>query len=161
MKILVVGLGNPVLGDDGVGWRVAEAVESRLHTNGKSSSIDIDIEFLSLGGLSLMERLIGFERVILIDAINTGQGQEGDIYSFNLQDLPSMDTSHLSSTHDTSLQNALKVGHSLGAELPEQIHVIAIEARNMFEFSELLSPPVAAAVQPAAQMVLSILDDLG
>ena len=55
-KILVIGLGNPILGDDGVGWVVAREVEIRLG----ASEYNIEVDCLALGGLSLMERLIGF-----------------------------------------------------------------------------------------------------
>jgi hydrogenase maturation protease len=72
MKTLVVGLGNPILGDDGVGWRVAEEVKRKLTFSldppleGEDGEIYVDC--LSLGGISLMERLIGHDRAILIDA---------------------------------------------------------------------------------------------
>ena len=52
-RTLLVGLGNPILGDDGVGWRVVEAVESQL------SGAPVDVAYLSLGGLSLMEHSSG------------------------------------------------------------------------------------------------------
>ena len=47
MKTLVVGLGNPILGDDGVGWKVAEEVKKQL-----SSDSLVDVNCLSLGGIS-------------------------------------------------------------------------------------------------------------
>ncbi len=62
MKTIVVGLGNPLLGDDGVGWKVAEEVNQQL---GEDSPFAV--ECFSLSGLSLMEQLIGYERVILIE----------------------------------------------------------------------------------------------
>jgi len=54
MKTLIIGLGNPMLGDDGVGWRVAEKVCRELPAD---ESVIVDC--LSLGGISLMEHLIG------------------------------------------------------------------------------------------------------
>ena len=76
MKILVIGLGNPILGDDGVGWKVAEAVSNSLFPRPslppKDGGNNIEVDCASLGGLSLMERMIGYERVILIDSMETG-----------------------------------------------------------------------------------------
>jgi len=66
---LVVGLGNPILGDDGIGWRVADAV--------RAIKPDIEVDCLALGGLSLMERLVGYGRVIIIDSIQTRDGRIG------------------------------------------------------------------------------------
>jgi Ni,Fe-hydrogenase maturation factor len=50
-KTLVIGLGNPILGDDGVGWVVAREVEDRL----PQMDHPVEVDCLSLGGLSLME----------------------------------------------------------------------------------------------------------
>ena len=100
MKTLVVGLGNPILGDDGVGWKVAEAVKERLDTEtgfrlpvrpSNSKTIHylspVEVECLSLGGLSLMEHLLGYERAIIVDSMETGQGQVGSVRTFPLASL--------------------------------------------------------------------------
>jgi hydrogenase maturation protease len=149
MKILVLGLGNPLLSDDGVGWRVAEQVREQI------TNPDIEIDFHAGGGLSLMERMIGYDRVIIIDALNTGCQPQGTVSSFRLDDLPSYTQSHLASAHETTLQTALQVGRSTGAVLPNDIHIIAIEAQNVYDFSENLSPAVASAVPRAVELVIS------
>jgi hydrogenase maturation protease len=152
VNILVIGLGNPILGDDGVGWRVAEAVSSH-----SDLPIDVEFDFLAVGGITLMERLVGYERVILIDAIVTNQYPIGTVVCFDLQDLPYSDIGHMGSAHDTTLPNALQMGTQLGAKLPNEITVIAVESQNVFDFSEELTPPVEAAVSKAVQMVLDLI----
>jgi len=67
MKTLVIGLGNPILGDDGVGWKVAKELTTLIDPD---TSVEIDCA--SLGGLSLMERMLGYQRVIVIDSMETG-----------------------------------------------------------------------------------------
>jgi Ni,Fe-hydrogenase maturation factor len=61
MKTLVIGLGNPILGDDGVGWKVAEEVRKQMSPSpigrGVRGEGEVDVDFLSLGGISLMEHL--------------------------------------------------------------------------------------------------------
>ncbi|MGZ6260732.1 MAG: hypothetical protein ACXWN5_07770, partial [Candidatus Limnocylindrales bacterium] len=58
--ILVVGLGNPLLGDDAVGWRVVEALEARLETGADHDRVpSLELDRLAVGGLTLMERLVG------------------------------------------------------------------------------------------------------
>jgi hydrogenase maturation protease len=64
---------------------------------------------------------------------------------------------HSASTHDTSLITALKTAESIGAEVPKYVDVVAIEAQNVYDFSEELSPPVAAAVPGAVQAVLDLI----
>ena len=149
-RTLVVGLGNPILGDDGVGWQVAEVVQRERPC--------VEIDFLALGGLSLMERLIGYQKVIIIDAIQTASGCTGKVTTIGLQDLPDFSVGHTTAVHDTSLQTALTLGREMGACLPENIQIVAIEAERVYDFSEMLSPAVAAAVPKAAAAVLALLD---
>lgn len=160
--ILVIGLGNPILGDDGVGWRIADLVKSSLlaeqsQKTGPLSRLKVEVDSLAVGGLSLMERLIGYQRAIIIDAITTGQYPVGSVYNFPLEDLPDRSAGHSSSAHDTSLQTALEVGHSMGAELPEQIMIVGVEAEAVYVFSEELTPPVKAALPEAVRTVMDIL----
>ena len=148
-RTLVVGLGNPILGDDGVGWQVAEVVRDRRP--------DLEIDCLALGGLSLMERLIGYERVIIIDAIQTRDGRIGDVTTMELSDLPDLSAGHTTAVHDTSLQTALNLGRQMGALLPGRVQIVAVEAERIYDFSEELTPAVAAAVPAAAAAVLELL----
>ena len=145
MKTLVVGLGNPILGDDGVGWRVADEVRQRLLLAARRGQSAIEVDSLALGGLSLMERLIGYDRAIIVDAVSTGQ-PPGTVSRFRLDDLPDFSTAHTSAAHDTSLQTALRVGRTMGAHLPGEVLIVRVEAQSVYDFSEILSPPVAEAV---------------
>ncbi len=152
--ILVIGLGNPILGDDGVGWRVAERLSQGPLPPG------VEIERLASGGISLMERLVGYQKAVVVDAIATGRYPLGSVHTFALDDLENPYMGHMGSAHETNLSTALELGRSLGAILPEKVMVVAIESPYVYDFSEELSPPVAASVASAAQMVLDLLADL-
>jgi hydrogenase maturation protease len=164
---LVVGLGNPILGDDGVGWRVVEEVQRRVEAGvcDRAAPLPAPVprdgaawrfDFCSLGGIALMEQLIGSARAILVDAVQTG-GVAGTVHRLTLDDLPTL---HADSVHDASLKAALDLGRRLGAALPDEITIIAVEAANLYEFGEALTPAVAAAVPRAADMVLASLAGL-
>ncbi|CAG0946536.1 hydrogenase maturation protease [Anaerolineae bacterium] len=157
MKTLVVGLGNPILGDDGVGWKVAQAVETQL-SNVQLPTSSIEVDCAALGGLSLMERMVGYERAIVIDSIGSGQHALGEVYHFDLDDLYDPSAGHTTAVHDMSLMTALKLGRSMGAELPKQITVVAVESPYTYDFTEELTPPVQAAVPVAAQTVIDLLN---
>jgi hydrogenase maturation protease len=168
MKTLIVGLGNPILGDDGVGWRVVEEVSRRsgiplgdapLPGLSPPKPDPVTIERYSLAGLSLMERLIGFDRVILIDSLNTQRHPPGEVVHFTLADLDDLTYGHSASAHDVSLKSALNLGRRMGEPLPEDrhIHVVAIEAEHVYDFKEELSPHIVRAVPLAAQKVLDLL----
>lgn len=150
-KMLILGLGNPLLGDDGVGWKVAEAVRARVQDP------NVEVDCLAGGGLSLMERLAGYKRAILVDAIRTGQRPQGSVRAFALEELPDLAAGHFSSAHDTTLQTALRAGRAMGVPLPDQVWVVAVEAERVYDFGEELSAPVAAAVPRAAEMVMALL----
>ena len=161
MKTLVVGLGNPILGDDGVGWKVAQEVERLLPSpfQGEGPGMRVEVDCVALGGLSLMERMVGYERAIVIDSIGSGQHALGEVYHFDLDDLYDPSAGHTTAVHDMSLMTALKMGRSMGADLPKQITVVAVESPYTYDFTEELTPPVAAAVPIAAQMVLDLLQN--
>jgi hydrogenase maturation protease len=169
---LVLGLGNPILGDDGVGWRVLDELQARLEgsalpfsgaggaqvVGGRSDDAPrIELDRLALGGLRLMERLVGYERAILVDAIATGCVRPGTVRCLRLDDLPAPADARLASPHDTSLGAALDLGRQLGARLPAAPWVVAVEAEPGFEFSTQLSPAVARAVPDAADAVVRLL----
>ena len=160
MKTLVVGLGNPILGDDGAGWKVAEEVQRQVQSDSafRIPHSAFDVDCISLGGLSLMERLIGYQHAIVIDAIGTGQKPIGAVYHFRLDDLYDPTSGHTTAAHDVSLMTAIQIGRSLGAALPDRIDVVAIESPYVYGFSEELTPPVAAAVPQAVEMVLELID---
>lgn len=167
MKTIIIGLGNPILGDDGVGWKVAEAVKQIIDVEsadrfGQTQDGDIlpsivDVECVSLGGLNLMEQMLGYHRAILIDSMKTGRGPVGNIMVFPVESLANPMDGHSASAHDTSLTLALNTARIMGLPVPEFVEIVAIEANNVSDFSEELSPAVAKAVPLATQSVINLL----
>ncbi len=153
MKTLIIGLGNPILGDDGVGWKVAQEVQSKIE-NLKS---EIEVDCLSLGGLSLMERMLGYQRVILVDSMETARSPEGSVSAFPLVALPNPHAGHSASVHDASLLTALQTAQAMGLDVPARVYVVAIEAKKVYDFTEEISPAVAKAIPVAAQKVMDLL----
>ena len=152
-RMLIVGLGNPILGDDGVGWKIAEQLKRQIDPEWA-----VDVDCASLGGISLMERLIGYERAILIDAFSL-DAPVGSISVLKLGQLPNYSAFHIMSPHDTSLQNALELGKSMGADLPEDVTVVGVATQHVYDFSEELSPPVERVVPSVVQIVLGLLKE--
>lgn len=165
---LIIGLGNPILGDDGVGWRVAEEVAHWLEIAPSIPiqehaypllypEMNLEIDCLAVGGLALMERIIGYKRIIIIDAITTGQNSLGTVLRFDRSNIPDSTMGHLASIHDTSFANAIKVGKMMGAEIPEDIIIIGIEAEPNLDFSENLSPQVFSAIKKATNLTMELI----
>jgi hydrogenase maturation protease len=113
----------------------------------------VDVDCLSLGGISLMERLVGYDCAVLVDAFVCEEAP-GSIIVSKLEELPDYSAFHLTSVHDLSLQNAMKLGRQMGAKLPEEILVVGDSAAHVYDFSEELSPPVLDAVPKMTQIVM-------
>lgn len=146
MKTLVLGLGNPILTDDGVGIHVVRALAGRLNRP------DVEVTESSLGGLRLLDTVAGYDRLILVDAIQT-EGEIGQVYRLGPNDLlPSL---HSGSSHDLSLPAALRLGRQLGLVLPEDeaITIVAVEAEDVLTFGETCTPLVQAVIPRVVQMV--------
>jgi hydrogenase maturation protease len=152
MRTLVIGLGNPILTDDGVGIYAARMVAHTLPPN-----TDVDVVELAVGGLELMEAMIGYDRVILVDAIWTPEEPVGSVFAFDAGHLP--ETMNSASAHDADLPTALRVGRRLGAPLPadDGIQIVAVSVQEVLTFGEVPTPPVAAALPEAAARVLDLL----
>jgi hydrogenase maturation protease len=159
---LVVGLGNPILGDDGVGWRVVEALEGRLAADAPTRRAvgPVVLDRVAIGGLSLMERLVGYERAVLVDAMLVPGGM-GVVTVGPLEAIPKRDSGHLDNAHDASLVDALLAGRALGADLPTEITVVGVSVARVDEFGEVLSRDVEAAVEPAVDAILAVLGRRG
>jgi len=146
MKTLVLGLGNPILSDDGVGIRVAHEVSNRL------KNPQVTVSETSAAGLSLLDSIVGYDKVIIIDAIQTEKGQAGQIYRMKTEDFSL--TKRLSSPHQVNLATALELGKMLGLAVPEKITVFAVEAKDITNFSERCTPEVEKAIPEVVRMVL-------
>ena len=145
IKTLVLGLGNPILSDDGAGFYVAEKLKGRLnHT-------DITVEQASAGGLAILDLLSGYDKAIIIDAIKTQKGEAGQIYLLKLEDF--INTWHTGSPHDTDFYTALALGKALDMPLPADIDIFAIEVEDVTTFSEKCTPKVNEAIQKVIEMV--------
>ena len=151
MKTLVLGLGNPLVTDDSVGLRVAAALKPLVADR---PGVEVDEDYW--GGLRLMERMAGYDRAIVIDAISTG-APPGTIHDLSPGSIP---TQRSASAHDVNLPTALELGRQAGIPLPgdENILLVGIEAEDILTFGEECTPAVQAAIPRAVQHVLQALD---
>lgn len=148
-KILVLGLGNPLVTDDSVGLRVVARLEPLL-----ADRPDVEVSEDYWGGLRLMERMVGFDRAIVIDAICTG-APPGTIHRLTPD---AVATQRSASSHDVNLPTALALGRAAGLRLPRDEHIllVGIEAEDILSFGEQCTPAVEAAIAPAVEEVLRV-----
>ncbi len=157
MKTLVLGLGNELYGDDGVGIHVIEKVKQdptfrKLIDNGQS----ISLEASSLSGLSLLDIIVGFDRLIIIDTVKADNPVTGKISVLDGKDLRHIPGP---SPHYISFPQMLEIGRKTGLDVPGEVKVIAVEAKNIFRLGEDLTPEMEKAVPRIIDILFTLLSE--
>jgi len=147
MKTIVLGIGNPLLGDDGVGVHIAKKLKSRI----QHPSVTVDEAYT--GGMNLLDLIRGYDRAILIDTIYRYDQPVGTMSRYDINDLP---TGHSSNPHDVTLKEAITLAKRLGdAQIPSQIVIYGIAVHEMStEFSETLSLSLEKKLPSILQIIL-------
>lgn len=143
MKPLVVGLGNELLSDDGIGVFAARKLKREI-------SDIADVVDCNLAGLALLDILVGYEKVIIIDAIHTEKHPPGTIIEMTPEDLKVIPGS---SPHYTGLPEVIAIAGHLHLDFPEEIIILAVEVDKTITIGGKLSEPVANALSKLIQRV--------
>ena len=145
-KTIILGVGNPILKDDGVGIHVAEELKKHIRKPG----VTIDSAFT--GGMNLLDMMIDHDRAILIDAVKIENKKLGDVGLFGLGELSAL---HTCNPHDVSLPQAIDLAKKLGENrIPNDIKVVGINIGELgCEFGEELSSEIAKAIPKAVELV--------
>lgn len=151
MKTLVLGIGNPILGDDGIGCYVARELARKV------ISEDVAVEVVSLDGLALLEHILGYRRLIVIDAIITDTGV-GQVYQLKPEDLKES-TNLPALLHQVNLATTIQLGRRLFPdEMPEEIILFAVGIQGIANVTEEITAEVKKAGMRAIELVLSELE---
>ena len=148
MKTIILGVGNQILGDDGVGIHVSDELKKRINDP------NITIDDAVTGGMNLLELLLGYDKAIIVDAVKSNEGEVGEVKRIPLD---SFSTMHSCNPHDVSLIEAIEVAKKMGEKrIPQEIIVIGIIMKEIpCEFGEKLSEKIEAAVPKAVDMALN------
>jgi len=145
VRVLILGVGNPILSDDGVGIHVARELKKR-------SIPGVDVEELAASGLELLDVVRGYDKVVIIDAIQTTKGKPGELYILEEKDFEK--SIHGSSPHGINIATALALGRKLVPnEMPKEVVFFAVEAEDLVNVSERLTPKVAEALPRITERV--------
>lgn len=151
-KILIHGIGNEILSDDGIGPKLVKRLKDDFSQEG------IDFETAFIGGLEVLEYIQGYQTVIFIDAIRTKDGVPGTVYQLLPDDFNS--TIHLSSVHDVSFLTALDLGEKLELVMPRFVHIIAVEIVEDRIFDENFTPLIQARYEKIYSEVKEIIEKI-
>jgi hydrogenase maturation protease len=136
--ILVVGVGNPYVSDDGVGCRVLQELR-RIVQDKRIAFVELDAF-----GLEMLEQLRGFKEAVIVDAAKTGSVPIGCVRSILPHEISS--GPQTLSLHTLGLQSTLGLGSMLGLPLPQRVSVLAVEVSDTETFHEGCTPAVEAAI---------------
>ncbi len=160
MKTLVLGLGNELYGDDGIGIQVIKALKEELvgpannpaEIPGPSGPIELMAS--NSTGLTLLDLILGYDRLLVIDTIKSDQPQTGRVKILrekDLRDIPGP------SPHYLSFPQILRIGRASGLPVPREIMIVAIEAKNIYHLGEELSAEMKASLPAIINLIKSLL----
>jgi len=159
MKTLVLGLGNDLYGDDGVGIYVVQHLRRELKSDKKSFPWLEETDFMesSLSGLSLLELVVGYEALVIVDTIKKENPVTGKIHLMDMKDLRHIPGP---SPHYVSIPQILEIGKQIGLKVPSRIKIVAVEAKNMYNLGEKLSEEMKKRVPDISQKIKTVLKHL-
>ena len=146
IRFAVLGVGNLLLRDEGIGVHVAHALQK----------IDIPSGVKIIDGgtsLDLPDYLEDVDKLIIIDVVKSG-GQPGTIYRFHLQDLD-MESRGMISLHECGLEQSLRMMRLTGKS-PKEIVIIGIEPKEIDWGTE----PSAELQQKIPEIVNAVLSEI-
>jgi hydrogenase maturation protease len=156
MKTLVLGLGNELYGDDGVGIQIIRRLKQEV--KGKRKSLrwlrNVDLEESPLSGIALLDLIVGYDTLIIVDTIKKQKPVSGRICLLDEKNLRSIPGP---SPHYVSIPQMLEIGEKLGLKIPSKIKIIAVEAKSIYNLGEGLTEEMRKALPAIIRKVKLVL----
>jgi len=144
MNTLILGIGNPILTDDGVGIKIAQRL--------KEGNPELEMIETSEAGITLLDLIVGYKRLIIIDSIKTEKGKPGDLYKLELGDLkPSKD---FSSSHGIGIATAFELGQTMGYSMPKFVSIYAVNIKDNLTFGEECTEEIKERIPFIAKQII-------
>jgi hydrogenase maturation protease len=134
MSIIIIGVGNPLMGDDTIGIVILEELRKL------SNRADVTFATAQFSGIPLAEMLIGHERAIIIDSIIRADASYGELYRIKYT---KGSNHHPESMHTIGIIDAMGVLERHGAKMPDVISIYAINIRHEQVVSDKISDEIA------------------
>lgn len=155
MKTLVLGIGNPILGDDGIGFHIAQELAKEIKDE------NIEVKDTSVNGLNLLELITGYDKLIVIDAIMTEDEKVGEIYKLKPENIGEPACS-ITLLHHLNLNTMIEIGKKLfPKEMPEEVIVFAIGTQQVTKVTEEMTGKVKEAIPKIVGLVLEEISSTG
>lgn len=152
-KHLILGLGNPVMSDDGAGLLALQKSKQKYSKTYPTSEFKENFS----GGIDMLDQIIDSSKMIIVDSINTKQVNIGEVAEFNLDSLMTICHERLVNAHGLNLPTIINAGKKCGYNMPKEIIVLGIEAKNLNTISEEITPEVLLGIDIAVERIGEIL----
>ena len=143
MATLILGVGNPILSDDAVGIRIAEKL--------REENPGLEVTATSEVGITLLDLVAGYDKLIIIDSIMTEKGEVGEVYQLSLEDLRPSTECH--SSHGIGIATAFELGQKLGYKMPRYVSIYAVEIKDNTTFKEKCTGEVEKSIPSIARQI--------
>jgi len=159
MKTLVLGLGNDLYGDDGVGLQAVRLLRDEWAGGAMSGDPSSSVEFIEcpLSGAALLDVIQGYDALVVIDTIIKAEPMTGRIRILDAADIRGFPGP---SPHYISVPQVLAIGRELGLDMPGAVRVIAVEAKDIFRLGEGLSEDMQAKLPEITRAAKTVLRGL-
>jgi hydrogenase maturation protease len=148
MKTLILGIGNSILGDDGVGVKAARELAQLVKDK------NTDVTWANVDGLNLLDFILEYDRLIVIDAMVTERGEVGEIYRLKPEQTCPPSGSAIS-PHHFNLVTTLEIGKKLFPNrMPREVTVYAVGTQEAAEVTEEMTDAVETAIPKVVACVL-------
>ncbi len=126
---ILIGLGSPIMSDDGLGLLLAGEVHKRLS--------DFDLDLSCGGGFQVVDAILGYRVAVVIDAMVTGRFEPGALVRLDVGS--DIMTLRSGPSHALNFVEAVEVARSCNAPLPETIVIYAIEVKDPHTVGDQIS----------------------
>lgn len=151
-KILLLGLGNDILCDDAIGFHVTAEVRRRV-----AHLKNVEVVETAEMGLSLLDFIVGFNDLILVDAVQTGKAPAGFLHELDADDLTTLPTV---SPHFLGVGEVIALGRKLGMAIPSRVKILAVEVEDPFTMSTQITPALQRALPDIVERVMTTVLEL-
>jgi len=131
-KVVVLGLGNTILGDDAIGIRVVQAISPEFE-------LRADLRFAEEMGFGLLDIISGYEVLVIVDSIQSGYKDPGEIHLIPVEDFP---VQPVRSNHFVGIPELAGMADKLHIPFPHKTWVIGIEVKDPYLITEELSDSI-------------------
>jgi hydrogenase maturation protease len=137
-RILVLGLGNDILTDDAIGLNVVRQLRESL-----SGDDRIDVRETMEMGLALLDFIVGYRAVVIVDSIQTGKSLAGTIHEVDVAGMKQLTGR---TPHFLGIGETLALGRQLGLAMPQEVRILAVEVEDPFTLGTEMTPALQRAL---------------